>query len=181
MRTHAWMGRILLLSMMLASEIAAAQDNVAGSVMRPVPPSGALVIGGAAFAVAHINCQLCEQEFPYRRAASVLGSVGYRVNRRVNVAGEVFWIPTPPFTLRGIARPRPQIRPSPSQCVRAGSCTTGRLNSLDQKTNGSTGWESTRVCGTLSLRACRSRADTSRLRSRVIGVLDRRWCRRRQP
>ena len=94
MRTHAWVQRILLLSMMFVPGTAAAEEGVVGSVTAPIGPSGPLVLAGAAFAVAHINCQLCEEEFPYRRAASVLGSAGYRLNRRVNVAGEIFWIPT---------------------------------------------------------------------------------------
>ena len=76
MRTHAWVQRILLLSMMFVPGTAAAQEGVVGSVTAPIEPSGPLVLAGAAFAVAHINCQLCEEEFPYRRAASVLRRVG---------------------------------------------------------------------------------------------------------
>ncbi|MGE0594328.1 MAG: hypothetical protein AB7G23_16845 [Vicinamibacterales bacterium] len=58
-----------------------------------IEPSGPVFLAGASFAVAHINCQFCEQDFPYRKAASGLGSIGYRVNRRAIVAGEVFRIP----------------------------------------------------------------------------------------
>lgn len=91
MTRRAWAGMALLLSL-LVTEIATAQQVVAGSVM-PTEPSGPVFLVGAGFAVAHINCQFCEQDFPYRKAASGLGSIGYRVNRRAIVAGEVFRIP----------------------------------------------------------------------------------------
>jgi len=94
MRRHAWVQSILLLLMMFRPDVAVAQENDSASGTTPIERPGPLVLAGAGFAVAHINCQLCVQEFPYRRAASVLGGVGYRVTRRVNLSGEAFWIPT---------------------------------------------------------------------------------------
>jgi hypothetical protein len=49
---------------------------------------------GTAFAVARGDCQTCEEDFPYRRNPSVLVNAGYRVNRRMDVGAEVFWMPT---------------------------------------------------------------------------------------
>jgi hypothetical protein len=51
-----------------------------------------LVAGGAA-ATLRGDCQECEQDFPYRHAGAVLADVGYRVNPRMDVGAEVFWMP----------------------------------------------------------------------------------------
>jgi hypothetical protein len=48
---------------------------------------------GTAFGVARGDCQTCEEDFPYRRNASVLVNAGYRVNRRMDVGAEVYWMP----------------------------------------------------------------------------------------
>ena len=48
---------------------------------------------GGAFATVRGDCQTCEEDFPYRHAGSVLVNVGYRVNDRMDVGGEVFWMP----------------------------------------------------------------------------------------
>jgi hypothetical protein len=51
------------------------------------------VTAGVAFATLRGDCQTCEDDFPYRRAGSVLSNVGYRVNPRMDVGAEVFWMP----------------------------------------------------------------------------------------
>ena len=48
---------------------------------------------GVAFATLHGDCQTCEEEYPYRHAASVLANIGYRVSDRMDVGAEVFWMP----------------------------------------------------------------------------------------
>ena len=48
---------------------------------------------GVAFAALHGDCQTCEEDYPYRHAASVLANIGYRVNDRMDVGAEVFWMP----------------------------------------------------------------------------------------
>jgi hypothetical protein len=48
---------------------------------------------GSAFATVRSDCQNCEEDFPYRHAASVLANVGYRVNPRMDAGAEVFWVP----------------------------------------------------------------------------------------
>jgi hypothetical protein len=49
---------------------------------------------GVAFAAMHGDCQTCEEEYPYRHSTSVLANIGYRVNERMDVGAEVFWIPS---------------------------------------------------------------------------------------
>jgi len=51
-----------------------------------------LVAGGAS-ATVRGDCQTCEEDFPYRHSGSVLVNVGYRVNERMDVGGELFWMP----------------------------------------------------------------------------------------
>jgi hypothetical protein len=48
---------------------------------------------GSTFATVRGDCQECEEDFPYRHAGSVLANLGYRVNDRMDVGGEVFWMP----------------------------------------------------------------------------------------
>lgn len=90
MTGRARIGMVLLLVALLPPDRAFAQEDVT----RPIAPSGPLILAGVTFAAAHINCQFCDQDFPYRRSASLLGALGYRVNRRTNLSGEVFWIPS---------------------------------------------------------------------------------------
>lgn len=51
------------------------------------------VVAGGAFATVRNDCQTCEVESPYRHSGSVLVDIGYRVNTRMDVGGEVFWVP----------------------------------------------------------------------------------------
>src|SRR5262245_8162288 len=51
------------------------------------------VTAGTAFATVRGDCQTCEEDFPYRHAPSVLADVGYRVNGRMDVGAELFWVP----------------------------------------------------------------------------------------
>ena len=83
--------RIMLRStvlLVLAPAVAAAQ---------PAPGSANTlsrlwVVGGASLVTMRGDCQTCEEDYPYRHAPSVLANVGYRVNERMNVGGEVFWV-----------------------------------------------------------------------------------------
>jgi hypothetical protein len=51
------------------------------------------IVAGGAFATVRSDCQTCEEDFPYRHAGSILGNFGYRVNDRMDVGGELFWMP----------------------------------------------------------------------------------------
>lgn len=55
--------------------------------------SGVWLTGGVAFSTMRGDCQTCEEDFPYRRGPGVLANIGYRVNQRMDVGAEVFWIP----------------------------------------------------------------------------------------
>ena len=59
------------------------------------PPTGGRtwLVAGSAFAAVRGACQTCEEETPYRHAASVLANLGRRVNTRMDVGAEVFWVP----------------------------------------------------------------------------------------
>jgi hypothetical protein len=63
-----------------------------GPALQP-PPSNLRIVAGAAYVTLRGDCQTCEEDFPYRHARSVLANVGYRVNARMDVAAEVFWVP----------------------------------------------------------------------------------------
>lgn len=49
---------------------------------------------GVASGTMRGDCQTCEEDFPYRHGASVLANIGYRVNDRMDVGAEVFWMPS---------------------------------------------------------------------------------------
>ncbi|HEX6975917.1 MAG TPA: hypothetical protein VF147_16035 [Vicinamibacterales bacterium] len=51
-----------------------------------------LVAGGAS-ATVRGGCQECEEDAPYRHSGSLLFDVGRRVNPRMDVGAEVFWVP----------------------------------------------------------------------------------------
>ena len=75
----------------LAPANAAAQPS---PTTPPSPlPSRLWLTAGAASATLHGDCQTCETDYPYRHGASVLFNGGYRVNRRMDVGSEVFWVP----------------------------------------------------------------------------------------
>ena len=39
------------------------------------------------------DCQTCEEDFPYRHGPGILANAGYRVNPRMDVGAEIFWVP----------------------------------------------------------------------------------------
>jgi hypothetical protein len=49
---------------------------------------------GAAFAAFRADCQTCEDDFPYRHSAAVIGNGGYRVSPRLDVGAELLWLST---------------------------------------------------------------------------------------
>ena len=59
----------------------------------PPLPSRLWLTAGAASATLQGDCQTCETDYPYRHDGSVLGNAGYRVNHRMDVGAEVFWVP----------------------------------------------------------------------------------------
>ena len=48
---------------------------------------------GGTFSTLRGDCQTCETDTPYRHSGGLVGDLGYRVNNRMDVGGEVFWMP----------------------------------------------------------------------------------------
>ena len=93
--------------------LALAPANAAAQASSPLP-SRLWLTAGAASATLHGDCQTCETDYPYRHDGSVLANAGYRVNPRMDVGVEVFWVPmgTAQGTIRtthldGVAQFRP--------------------------------------------------------------------------
>ena len=85
--TGSLLSTILLL--LLAPQASVAQPAAA----RPAGPSNLWFVGGGAFATLRGDCQACEEDYPYRHSGSILANAGYRVNQRMDVGAEVFWMP----------------------------------------------------------------------------------------
>jgi hypothetical protein len=65
----------------------------ATSVIAPPAASKLWLTVGAASATLRGDCQTCEEEVPYRHAASILANFGYRVTEQMDVGAEIFWMP----------------------------------------------------------------------------------------
>ena len=51
------------------------------------------IVAGGASATVRGDCQTCEEDYPYRHGGGILANAGYRVNPRMDVGAEVFWVP----------------------------------------------------------------------------------------
>ena len=51
------------------------------------------IVAGGASATTRGDCQTCEADYPYRNGGGILGNIGYRVNPRMDIGMEVFWVP----------------------------------------------------------------------------------------
>ena len=58
----------------------------------PTPPSKLWIVAGGASGTLRGHCQECGAEFPFRHGGAVVGNGGYRVNSRMDVGGDVFWM-----------------------------------------------------------------------------------------
>lgn len=81
----------------IAPSVVAAQS--ATPAAPAVPPDEAAeasrlwLVAGGTFAAMRGDCQTCEEDFPYRNGGGILVNIGYRVNDRMDVGGELFWVP----------------------------------------------------------------------------------------
>ena len=50
------------------------------------------IVAGAAPGTLRGHCQDCEQDFPFRHGPAITGNAGYRVNPRMDVGADVFWM-----------------------------------------------------------------------------------------
>jgi hypothetical protein len=51
------------------------------------------IVAGAASATIRGDCQTCEEDYPYRNGGGILANGGYRINPRMDVGMELFWVP----------------------------------------------------------------------------------------
>lgn len=59
---------------------------------QSAPESHLWIVAGAAAGTLRGFCQDCSQDFPFRHGGAIVGNGGYRVNSRVDVGGDLFWI-----------------------------------------------------------------------------------------
>ena len=78
------------LLMLLLPAIGRAQTSAGDP---PSPPSRMWVVVGGGSATVRGDCQTCEEDFPYRNGGGILGNVGYRLNTRTDIGGEILWVP----------------------------------------------------------------------------------------
>ena len=56
------------------------------------PPSRLWIVAGGAPVTLRGHCQDCGVTFPYRHSGAFVGNAGYRVNSRMDVGADLFWI-----------------------------------------------------------------------------------------
>jgi hypothetical protein len=79
------------LLLVLAPSVAHAQSDASPAA---APPASRLwLVAGGASTTLRGDCQTCEEDFPYRHGGAVLVDAGYRVNERMDVGAELFWVP----------------------------------------------------------------------------------------
>ncbi len=86
----------LLLAWLAPSVVAAQSAPVAAPAVprdEAAEASRLWLVAGGTFATVRGDCQTCEEDFPYRHSGGILANVGYRVNDRMDVGGELFWTP----------------------------------------------------------------------------------------
>ena len=76
----------------VAVVLALAPADASAQASSPLPSRLWLTAGGAS-ATQHGDCQTCETDYPYRHGGGLLINAGYRVNTRMDVGGELFWVP----------------------------------------------------------------------------------------
>jgi hypothetical protein len=65
---------------------------LAQSAQGGEPPSRLWIVAGGASGTLRGHCQDCEQDFPFRHGGALVGNVGYRVNSRMDVGADLFWM-----------------------------------------------------------------------------------------
>ena len=55
--------------------------------------SRAWIVVGAGSVTVRGDCQTCEGDYPYRSGGTILGNIGYRLNERADIGGEILWVP----------------------------------------------------------------------------------------
>lgn len=66
--------------------------TLAQNAQPPASTSGLWIVAGAASGTLRGHCQDCGQDFPFRHGGVLVGNAGYRVNARLSVGADLFWI-----------------------------------------------------------------------------------------
>ena len=64
----------------------------AGHAASPTPPSRLWIVAGGGSGTLRGHCQDCGADFPFRHGGALVGNAGYRVNPRIDVGADVFWM-----------------------------------------------------------------------------------------
>lgn len=88
---RTWLRLLCLLVFVPAAAFAQAAPQ-AQSSQAAGGPSNLWFVAGGAYATLRGDCQTCEEDFPYRHSGAVLVDVGHRVNPRMDVGAEVYWM-----------------------------------------------------------------------------------------
>jgi len=59
---------------------------------QPAAPSRLWIVAGGASGTLRGHCQDCAQDFPFRHGPGLVGNAGYRVNPRMDVGADLFWM-----------------------------------------------------------------------------------------
>jgi hypothetical protein len=87
------LGVFLLVCVCAPSSVFAQSATSAQASAEGKEASNLWLTAGVASATLRGDCQTCEEDYPYRHSASMLANFGYRVNTRMDVGAEVFWMP----------------------------------------------------------------------------------------
>jgi hypothetical protein len=96
-RASAVLGGVAVFLWLTAADIAAqdpashTRDEAQTAALRT--NSKLWVVAGGAFSTLRGDCQTCEADYRYRHGGSLLANVGYQVNDRADIGGELFWMP----------------------------------------------------------------------------------------
>jgi hypothetical protein len=85
-------GALLVLGLAPAVAFAQNAPQTAPHTTEPASASSFWLSAGGLFATARGDCQTCEGDFPYRHSGGLIADVGRRVNSRMDVGGELFWM-----------------------------------------------------------------------------------------
>ena len=58
----------------------------------PEPSSRLWIVAGGASGTLRGHCRECEEDFPFRHGPALVGNAGYRVNSRLDVGADLFWM-----------------------------------------------------------------------------------------
>jgi hypothetical protein len=89
---HRWVHALCLLALAPAMAFAQAAPQAPSSQPEDGVSKVWFVAGGA-FATLRGDCQACEEDSPYRHSGAAMVDAGYRVNRRMDVGAELYWMP----------------------------------------------------------------------------------------